>query len=295
MQVPGFYHTTAEILQKLQDLTKTCHELRQVSATSIHAFYLESSSPKTAFLLFGEHPREMISPELGLHVVEEICAKKLRVLDKTSIFIVVNASPIGRSRVENGEYCLRANENGVDINRNWAAFWEKEDCGKANNCPGPYPFSETQTIEIRDLLEEAQAELFLSVHSGVYSMFFPYVYDYLSIPENDEKRMMEVLDTINQEFELAKKVGPGAEALKYIAPGNCLDYAYSVDKVPYTYAWEIYQGESEKTSTSFLQITNSLENDECLEFFNPLEKEIYEDILWRWSRALERMIEIIYG
>lgn len=39
--------------------------------------------------------------------------------------MILNANPLSRQKVEGGEYCLRENENGVDINRNYDAHWEK--------------------------------------------------------------------------------------------------------------------------------------------------------------------------
>jgi len=39
--------------------------------------------------------------------------------------MIINGNPVSRKNVESGSYCLRANENGVDLNRNWSAFWEK--------------------------------------------------------------------------------------------------------------------------------------------------------------------------
>jgi hypothetical protein len=38
--------------------------------------------------------------------------------------MIVNANPDSRKKVENGQFCLRENENGVDINRNYDAHWE---------------------------------------------------------------------------------------------------------------------------------------------------------------------------
>jgi hypothetical protein len=38
---------------------------------------------------------------------------------------MVNANPEARQIVESGSFCLRENENGVDINRNYDAHWEK--------------------------------------------------------------------------------------------------------------------------------------------------------------------------
>lgn len=46
------------------------------------------------------------------------------VLDNFYIQIIPNANPLSRTRVENGEYCLRVNENGVDLNRNWDSHWK---------------------------------------------------------------------------------------------------------------------------------------------------------------------------
>ena len=37
--------------------------------------------------------------------------------------MVINVNPKSRMEVENGNYCLRTNENGVDLNRNWDAHW----------------------------------------------------------------------------------------------------------------------------------------------------------------------------
>ena len=37
--------------------------------------------------------------------------------------MIINANPISRSKVEKGEYCIRENENNVDINRNYDAHW----------------------------------------------------------------------------------------------------------------------------------------------------------------------------
>ena len=50
--------------------------------------------------------------------------KNKQILDDFELKVILNANPISRSKVETGEYCLRENENGVDINRNYDAHWE---------------------------------------------------------------------------------------------------------------------------------------------------------------------------
>ena len=42
--------------------------------------------------------------------------------------------------MESGDYCLRTNEHGVDINRNWDDHWEPNDNTETNS--GSFPFSE---------------------------------------------------------------------------------------------------------------------------------------------------------
>ena len=39
--------------------------------------------------------------------------------------MIMNANPLSRERVESGEFCLRENEHGVDLNRNYDAHWKK--------------------------------------------------------------------------------------------------------------------------------------------------------------------------
>lgn len=292
---PNFFHRTSEIFSILTELTRSCPELVYVPTSSIHAFYMKSDSAKSTFLIFGEHPRELISPELGLRIIQKICNGELKILEYTSLTIVVNASPIGRTRVENGEFCLRSNENNVDINRNWGAFWEKNECkSEINTCSGPYAFSEEQTVEIRDLLDSSNADLFISVHSGINAMFIPYAHDFFPIPEKDEEKMLKVLTTIDKEFDLNMEIGPASEILSYLSPGNCMDYAYSVSKVPYTYAWEIYSDRPHLESISFLQGQTPADSSECLSKFNPLEKKAYEKLLYKWTSAFEKTISLVH-
>ena len=84
-----------------------------------------------AFLLFGEHAREAISPETGFNLVKALCGKAdtnanpRELLKKFNYHIVWNANPESRKKVEEGNYCLRTNENGVDLNRNWDSHWEQ--------------------------------------------------------------------------------------------------------------------------------------------------------------------------
>ena len=61
----------------------------------------------------------MISPEAGLSLIEKICQNDKNentlitsLLEKFHIQMVLNANPLSRKKVEQGDYCLRVNENG---------------------------------------------------------------------------------------------------------------------------------------------------------------------------------------
>lgn len=82
------------------------------------------------FYLFGEHPRELISPETGLNLINTLCGEMSSsnlnidsLLEQNIFQIVLNANPYGRTLVEEGESCRRTNENGIDLNRNWDDHW----------------------------------------------------------------------------------------------------------------------------------------------------------------------------
>merc|ERR1719163_2557186 len=85
--LPPFYHTTEDIRSQLHDLSKRCPGLtvETVSkgsllspATSIEVATIRSADSKPVnrmFMLFGEHSRELISPETGLHFVKSLCGE----------------------------------------------------------------------------------------------------------------------------------------------------------------------------------------------------------------------------
>ncbi len=77
--------------------------------------------------------------------------------------------------MENGNYCTRTNDNKVDINRNWDIFWNKDILLNDEN-PGDKPFSENETKFIRDAVKSFNPKLFLTIHSGVYGLYYPYAY-----------------------------------------------------------------------------------------------------------------------
>ncbi|PHJ26069.1 zinc carboxypeptidase superfamily protein, partial [Cystoisospora suis] len=136
-ELPPFYHTTSQIREQLQELADSCegfsveHEsIGNGHTVDIVQLSRVENAPHRFFMLAGEHARELISAESALHFLQVLCGKegKLRdkankVLQHTQFRVVVNGNPVSREKVENGDFCLRVNENHVDLNRNWSGKW----------------------------------------------------------------------------------------------------------------------------------------------------------------------------
>lgn len=90
----------------------------------------------------------------------------------------------GHDEVYKGRFCLRTNKNDVDINRNWDSHWRPSQEGDpAQTGPGTGPFSEAETVAMRDAMKEAKPHLFVTVHSGAVGMYTPYAYSTKDVVE----------------------------------------------------------------------------------------------------------------
>ncbi|CAE7666909.1 unnamed protein product, partial [Symbiodinium sp. KB8] len=98
----------------------------------------------------------------------------------------------GHDEVHKGHFCLRTNANDVDINRNWDAHWRPaQDGDPAQTGPGSGPFSEAETVAMRDAMTQAKPHLFVTVHSGAVGMYTPYAHspkDVLEATAEEEKQ-----------------------------------------------------------------------------------------------------------
>mmetsp|Transcript_19013 Transcript_19013/g.34563 ORF Transcript_19013/g.34563 Transcript_19013/m.34563 type:complete len:330 (-) Transcript_19013:2319-3308(-) len=312
--LPQGYHTTDEMVSLLDDLERgVCKGvLTKLKTQSVIAYDLIGShqAAVNSFFLFGEHARELISPESGLRFIEKLCTDDefAKVLLTSSIRIVLVANPHSRRKVEGGDYCLRTNEHGVDLNRNWDDHWVSEDCSYGSEtCPGPHPFSEVESVEVKDLLHEFEADLFLTVHSGALTLLSSYAYA-PGLPADGGKDHLKVLNELDESF-CRCRVGSAAAILNYNCPGTCLDYALDVEGVAFSFAFEIYEEDENLTahfsegafssflqkaphSSCFMQTGVSKTNAECMTFFNPISSE-YEFYVEHWAGAYKKLIELV--
>jgi hypothetical protein len=288
-----YYHTTKEIYDEVHKLAKSCSIIKigwerteadgkQKSLMTIRVNYEPEKFPnkkERALLFFGEHARELISPETGLEFLRRICNPSLRetklknvdapirsILEKTEFLIFPNANPTGRRITEKGDYCNRVNDNGVDLNRNWGEHWSAEN-NYADTYPGDRAWSEAETVILATAAIRYKPTIFISVHSGSLHMLSPFAYkastggepassrtaedppntDFSPVPKDalagtGLKPVLRVLDHVNQDF-CRCVVGAAGKELGYLSPGTCLDYIYNRVGTRYAFALEIYGGQ----------------------------------------------------
>jgi len=266
-QTLPWYHSADELHAALQQLVGQCGganlDISQRSMIntadaagediSIDVVHIgrQGQQPKTkAMLVFGEHARELISPESALHLVQTLCGsgpaanRASSVLDNVAFVIVPNANPLGRKTVEEGYYCKRTNEDGVDLNRNFGDEHRGEQKPGDEQNPGPHGFSEPESRMLKALVEEERPDIYLSVHSGAYLLGTPFGYTSGRVPENNQA-MLELLRPISEKYCGGDcPYGNLAKLINYENPGCDVDYVSEQVGVPYVFTWEIYVGES---------------------------------------------------
>lgn len=253
-----FYHTTQAIHDELTDLASRCPgmtlqtvegsgddgQTRSIDVVSIKA---PGSKPVNRnFLLFGEHARELISPESGLHFVKSLCGetslseKAKQTLTNNEFQIVVNGNPGSRAQVEQGDFCLRVDPDGVDLNRNWDEEWEANaPLDSSDTNPGTKPFSEPETRIFKKLVTTYKPTMFLTIHSGTKGMYMPWAYDMEHLATRNEPEMMEILKKVDSDH-CECPFGAAGREVGYPCPGTCLDWVYDHLKTPYSFAFEIF-------------------------------------------------------
>lgn len=256
------------------------------------------SKVQKVFLLFGEHPRELVAGQTGFKFLEYICSKahlskkdEENLLNIAKFKIILNANPTGRSYLEtnkndSNKVQKRSNARDIDLNRNWPLGFVKFTSREAilkkkldQDYGGASAFSEPETVAIKDSIDSFKPRVFLTVHSGMEVLMMPYGYKETQVEETNYNNMIGVLNDIKNNHCSKCKVGPLSAVLGYASGGNCLDYAYECLGVPYAFAWEIYAGPS--TATTIEQFTpNGLFN--------------INDVTKNWVSAIERMTKSIW-
>lgn len=293
LKLHPYYHSTDGIHDELVRLSSSCPgmtlETKPADTRSIDVVTIKapSSTPVNKnFMLFGEHARELISPESGLHFIKTLCGeagdkeRASQILKDSEFQIVVNGNPDSRKRVEQGDFCLRVNPDGVDLNRNWDEEWQPvAPFDTADTNPGPSAFSEAETQVFKELVSNYRPSNFLTIHSGTKGMYMPWAYDMKHLATRNQPAMMEILKKLDKNH-CECPFGAAGKEVGYPCPGTCLDWVYDKLQTPYAFAFEIYTNPDEdeylkdrweekmqESKASFLQLNSHLGHEHFKEFF----------------------------
>ncbi len=118
------------------------------------------------------HGREWTSGEMVMEFARQLAADdsprftRVRARTRTFLFPVLNPDGFVRSRTE--QPLWRTNAAGVDLNRNFGAFWggpDGSDLPGSERYRGPKPFSEPESRALRDFTASHQVAVADVVHS----------------------------------------------------------------------------------------------------------------------------------
>jgi hypothetical protein len=135
---------------------------------------------------FGTGPMERLTVH-GIHggaeyntivladqLIAELTDHPERIPPQVTLYIVRSLNPDGEAREQGPKG--RANDNGVDLNRNFDAYWKLK--WNLDYCwvltpvtGGPHPFSEPETIALRDFIRAHHFSALIAYHSAALGIF----------------------------------------------------------------------------------------------------------------------------
>jgi len=132
--------------------------------------YRFGTGPVERITVHGIHGgSEYNTIELADQLIAELTAHPEKVPAQVTLYIVRSLNPDGEARGHSSRG--RVNDNGVDLNRNFDAYWKLK--WNLDGCyiltpvtGGPHPFSEPETIALRDFILAHHFSALISYHSA---------------------------------------------------------------------------------------------------------------------------------
>lgn len=155
---------------------------------------------KKIFINAAHHPREYLGTILTLKQVDmllkgyenksNVDGKNLTdLLNETSFYFLPLVNPDGVQAVVNGDHGRYLNARGVNLNANYDAGWFKD---LSNRKTGNSPFSEPETISIKNFCEEFLFDSSISYHSSGNIIFW-YFGQQNKAQENRDRKIAQAL------------------------------------------------------------------------------------------------------
>lgn len=237
-------HTQYPVITSLFEAGKT-HRNLPIMALEISATPGDANKPVVLFNAM-HHAREVMTPEVIMHMAKVLTekygsdAEVTSWLDNYRIVLVPQVNPDGNTIVADGDlmwrknaYQLKGDTVGVDLNRNYPAYWNY--CNGSDGNPysevyrGPSAGSEPETKAMMHLVETLKPVADISYHSYSELILFPFGCNKVSNPA--KSLFQSIGDSMNAHVRddnnktNSYTVGSIAEAI-YEADGSDLDWQW---------------------------------------------------------------------
>jgi hypothetical protein len=214
-----------------------------------------------------------------LHGLEHNDEETIKLLAQNTIYLVPVVNVDGLADIEEtflktGEVGMRrknmnftggencdgglTSQRGVDLNRNYAVYWDKPGGNSPDPCAenyrGPYPFSEPETRAIRDFLIAHQLDIKFVYNFHSFGNMYLWPYNGSS-PNDIEYKNPGILDVFNElyseaTFPVGTIRGNAWDALHYTSSGEQSDWILGTLGIPsicpeigssdyFSYQWNI--------------------------------------------------------
>lgn len=237
-------HTQYPSITKLFEIGKT-HQQRPMMAMEVSA-HLENTDKPVIIFNAMHHAREVMTTEIVMHIAKVLTenygkdAEVTHWLDHYRIVLVPQVNPDGNSFVSSGStmwrknaYAIRDKIYGVDINRNYPAYWNY--CNGSDSYPsgeayrGPAAGSEPETQAMMSLVNSYKPVAEISYHS--YSEMILYPFGCSNVVNPSKELFRSVGQAMNQNIRNddnttnAYEIGSVPELL-YNADGGDIDWLW---------------------------------------------------------------------
>jgi hypothetical protein len=237
-------HNQYPTITNLFEIGKT-HRDRPIMALEISVNPGDTNKPVALFNGM-HHAREVMTPEVVLHIAKVLTEQYGNDTEVTNwlndyrIVLVPQVNPDGNDIVANGEtmwrknaYELKGRTVGVDLNRNYPAYWNY--CNGSDSYPdseiyrGPAAGSEPETKAMMHLVETLKPVVDISYHSYSELIIYPFGCASIKNPAKDlfhsiGKRMNAKIRNDNNKTN-SYEVGSAPEVI-YEADGSDLDWQW---------------------------------------------------------------------
>jgi len=237
-------HTQYPSITQLFEAGKT-HRNQSIMALEISATPGDANKPVVLFNGM-HHAREVMTPEVVMHIAKVLTEKYgnddevTNWLNNYRVVLVPQVNPDGNALVADGQlmwrknaYQLKGRTVGVDLNRNYPAYWNY--CKGSDSNPdseiyrGPSAGSEPETKAMMHLVESLQPVVDISYHSYSELIIYPYGCENLTNPAKDLFHSIGLAMNANIRNDdnqtNAYAVGSAPEVI-YEADGSDLDWQW---------------------------------------------------------------------